>query len=408
MLKKILIIGDEFGFPKGYAATNYVTLLAKGFLHHSIDVKVIVTSHSDYAQIPLNTQSKGVHEGIKFEYTIGSPSPYTPSRIWRTRIGSRIRHYFPRIRLIRCLILARLSGCRHVLFYGRNYELWKTLRKLTKFLGMKLVPIIVEWTPAIPLRPLRYLAKELRFYEAAFSQADGLALISDFLIEKMHYCTCSPPPLFKIPILCHAGMRAFQKDLEQTTSSLTESSRYIAYCADHNGYKSDTIFVINSFAEARVDGLHLKLIGKCSPATNKELTEIVTNLGLSGLVHIHSEYIETEQLKHIYADSELLLLPMENSDRNRARFPSKIADYLLSGTAVLCHRVGEVANYLKDNKNVYFCDHWDVKEFGRRIHTSIHDSNRENIGQSGLQVAASEFDCDHVVADLQAFLKTLG
>ncbi|MBL4883750.1 MAG: glycosyltransferase [Planctomycetaceae bacterium] len=272
---------------------------------------------------------------------------------------------------------------------------------------MKLIPILVEWTPAIPNRDQLKVKKELQFYEAAFKQSDGIVLISDFLIEKMHSYTCSSPPFIKIPILCRAGMRSFQIDQEQIASSLTKSSSYIVYCADHNGYKSDTVSVINSFAEAQVDGLQLKLIGKCSPKTNKELTEIITNLGISDRVHIYPEYIETEQLKRIYSDAELLLLPMEKSDRNFARFPSKLADYLLSGTAVLCHRVGEVTNYLEDNKNVYFCDHWSEKEFGRRIHTSIHDPNRENIGQSGLCIATREFDCSHVVANLVHFLNSL-
>ena len=62
-------------------------------------------------------------------------------------------------------------------------------------------------------------------------------------------------------------------------------------------------------------------------------------------------YISDPELKHLQRNARCLLAPLENDDQSRARMPTKIAEYLMTGVPVVTSAIGEISSYLFDRKN---------------------------------------------------------
>ena len=65
-----------------------------------------------------------------------------------------------------------------------------------------------------------------------------------------------------------------------------------------------------------------------------------------------------------------LLIPLSNSEKDKARFPTKIAEYLASARPVVSSNIGEFANYATNNKNAVLCEPDDIAGFANGIITA--------------------------------------
>ncbi len=72
-LVKIVIVG-AFGFPHGYAEVARVHAYASGLIANGVDVKVICLKALERCKgKAVNTEARGVYNGIPFEYACGTP-----------------------------------------------------------------------------------------------------------------------------------------------------------------------------------------------------------------------------------------------------------------------------------------------------------------------------------------------
>ena len=94
------------------------------------------------------------------------------------------------------------------------------------------------------------------------------------------------------------------------------------------------------------------------------------------------ERIPYVNLINLYCNSEALIIPMRNTDQDKARFPHKIGEYCASGKPIITNPVGEVLNYFNAS-NALLCESYDVNAYSRQmIAVANHEVDSNLISQN--------------------------
>ena len=91
-----------------------------------------------------------------------------------------------------------------------------------------------------------------------------------------------------------------------------------------------------------------------SPQKLIELQELANKLGVSKRCQFLG-FVTTEEWQKLLWQATILVIPHPLGEFSKAAFPTKLAEYLASGTPVVSTRVGEIDHYLTDGVNIYWC-----------------------------------------------------
>lgn len=84
--------------------------------------------------------------------------------------------------------------------------------------------------------------------------------------------------------------------------------------------------------------------------------------------------VHGERIPDYLAAADILLLPMENSVVEKARFPIRLGDYLSSGRGVIASDVGEVGRFLREHECALLAK--NQEEFNRRLSDLLANVDR--------------------------------
>ena len=88
-----------------------------------------------------------------------------------------------------------------------------------------------------------------------------------------------------------------------------------------------------------------------------------------------------------------LLAPLHDEHRSRARFPTKIGEYLSAARPVVTTNIGEIGRYLRDGETAFVSPSDDVEAFAAKMLEALQDPARSAIiGAEGRRVAEEAFD----------------
>jgi glycosyltransferase involved in cell wall biosynthesis len=86
-------------------------------------------------------------------------------------------------------------------------------------------------------------------------------------------------------------------------------------------------------------------------------------------------------------------------------FPTKLAEYLLSGRPVITSNIGEIGNYLTDNQNAFFIDANNHLDVGRKIfYIQKNEAHAKNVALMGRKLALYKFNADFYIKDLLKYI----
>ncbi len=380
---KDLILITESGMPCGFAASNYVKLIAKGLLNAGATIKVLIPWHTEDPMHPLNTETTGTMEGFTFEYTTGTPiRPNSPleriKRIFQANISTY--HSLSKLKSENKLDV--------ILYYGNHLENLIIYSIISCILNVPFISFLVEWHPAIPQKNHCRRLYDHLFNYLVLHTPNAVVLISHFLEQKaknIRPFLFPLPEIFKMPILV-------DPEIWNNVSPHKQEHPYVLYCANLDGYFDDACFVIQAMSLLAEPDIDLMFIGQASQETRKRLHAISQQTALQSQLIIHTGYIPEKDLREFYKGSRALLAPLRRDIRSMARFPSKIADYLMAARPVVSCSVGEVAEYLCDRESAYLCEQDDAAAFAESLRLALTDEARENVAENGSLLAQRCFD----------------
>jgi glycosyltransferase involved in cell wall biosynthesis len=136
----------------------------------------------------------------------------------------------------------------------------------------------------------------------------------------------------------------------------------------------------------------LYILGNLSSDYQKLINKYSRNIIFKGKV-------DYKLLPIYFSAADLLLLPMDDTDVERARFPIRFGDYLASGTPILASPQGEVANIIKNNNVAFTANLLDIDNY---VITLVkHLKNQSGMGKRARNYAENFLSWEIIAAKIE-------
>ncbi len=389
----VVYLGSN-GFPYGMAEIQKLKLISKGLVIAGCEVTVISRKGVHKKGAHADLKSKGVHEGVHYVYTGGSP--LKP----KSFLKRNLQKLSGAINEIRWLFRAGRTGKLDAAIVStKRLALLVLYSVLSKLLNFKLVLSFVEYNSELSKEKKgRASWNDLLFERYAFSLVDGILPISDFLIEIVNQKAPNLPQL-KVPVLCD-----FDK-FQQPASN--NQDIYFLFCGAAN--MELISFILKSFDLASNDGrnYYLYLVVSGTPEKMRVLEQAIQESAKADQIKTFSNLPYTT-LVELYLGATGLLIPMRPMARDVARFPHKIGEYSASGNPIVTTNFGEPKNYFVDNESAYIADLYEEQQFADKLSLILSDlEHAQQVGRNGKEVGLEEFNYKTYGYKIKDFIDSL-
>lgn len=223
-------------------------------------------------------------------------------------------------------------------------------------------------------------------YRKACEKVDGLfvitPLLKDFFNVNIHI------PNDKIEVI------NMVVDLNRFNNLDISKKKIISYCGKISLYKDGVDKLIRAFANAKINcDIKLRIIGPFeSDNTRKKIISLTKELNIEDRI-IFTGPVPSEEMPHLLAESELLVLARPNNLQSKYGFPTKMGEYLSTGVPVLATKVGDFEHYLKNGYNIFLAEPDDIDDFSNKITSIFNDYHHSMIIGDNGKKAAKELFC---------------
>jgi len=375
----VVVLGAYMRFPHGMAATHRVRLLARALQEAGARVRVLCLQAVDRPPHVENTAVRGTFEGVPFEYatwTTVRHRSFTMRRLiaaWGWAHGAlrlvQLRHegrldavYFwfwdppPSIRQTVFLTLLRLLGVPVV--EELNEQPWHlhataTDRALSRLIGVSgyvsISDFLTRWA-----------------YGEAPRRGRDLEVIEVPIVVDIYEQTPTDYPGGE-PLVVFAGSPVYDETIRFILASMEQVWRAVPQCR----------LVVTGASPA-------------DPAA-RWLAAEAARLRADSRISFPG-YLPRPDLLRLYARAHALLIPLFDDVRSKARFPTKIGEYLAAARPIVTTAVGEIPRYFEDQVNASVCAPGDPALYGAKIVALLNQPDlAAAIGRRGRDTAVERF-----------------
>jgi len=161
------------------------------------------------------------------------------------------------------------------------------------------------------------------------------------------------------------------------------------------GKKDGLDFLLKAFEEVgeNYDSLRLVLTGKGENLEDfNEFMILVKASKFSNRINYRG-FVPSGEYQELLNSCDIFCVIRDNSGAANTGFPSKLAEYLATGRAVIVTNVGDVSNYLIDRENAILVKPMDLLSLVEAITYLIEHSEKiSQIGEKGRIVAINRFN----------------
>ena len=172
--------------------------------------------------------------------------------------------------------------------------------------------------------------------------ADGHLVISRYLFNRVIKMGFQQKNVMIHRMGCDINKyQGLSKKMSREFLSINPSSKIFVYLGQL--YPKDHQLLVESFAlllKKTVKDVELFIVGNNTPL----IFDLPTKIHYTG-------WVSKEEYKHYLSASDICLLPLSLTKANKARWPSKITDYLAAGKPVIATSAGDVEE-IYDRKNI--------------------------------------------------------
>jgi glycosyltransferase involved in cell wall biosynthesis len=273
-----------------------------------------------------------------------------------------------------------------------------------KICKIKLILNIMEWhisvykTHGIAHRINAYL-----FDRLANVFSSGSIVISDFIYNEFIKMQSSDK-IIKIPILTDI------KQIDQVSNKSPFQFNFFLYCAGI-GYIEAFNVIKKSFQIFHDKNPntrnHLVLILQGPKSEIELVRQTLTDSKLTDLIHVLSE-VTYEALIQLYKNADILLVPLQNTIQDAARYPQKIAAYSACRKPILTNSVGQVGIDFQHGTDVFFADDFTAAAFADAYEIILNNKVlTETISTNARKKCETSFNYTNYTNKLDEFFKKL-
>lgn len=390
--KDLVIILGSSSFPYEISAANVKNeLTARSLIRAGYDVFILskISTVMNNKSSNINYLKEGQKNGINYRF-----------------VGGEV--FKPKNFIVRQKSLLR--GLRNEYkFYKKNKH-----RKITILLSITWFHLIIYYYIISKILKLQIVMSIMEWHVVQEDRS-GLQKVNDYLFDNW------APKLFKkaIPISNYIDDKLKERNTKLKTyilPVLTDidefknvnvkiSDKYFLYCG-HAGYIDVIYFVINSFKRFhdKNENIKMHLVINGSKTQLEKLSTYIDLKGLTNYIRILTK-IPYRDLIIQYKNTLALLIPLRETEQDRARFPQKIAEYVSTCRPIITNEWGEVKFYFKNRVNAYICNRCDEIEFCETMMEIVNDPNKsDEIGKNAFLFAEEYFNYSNHSEQLKSFI----
>lgn len=391
----LVFLVRSFGFPEGMAATNRVRLMGRALIDQNVEVGVLCTRVSERPGEVRNETASGVAEGIAYRYTTGST---TRSDRFVVRRLIEARGY---VGAVLELARRRREGRLDCVYLAALPETWTPpVWLLLRWLRSCGVPVIIELNE-LPSE-MTWLPERLSRVVSHLDGASGAVAISGWLADWARSEAIridKPVRVVEVPIVV---------DMTEPPGLPYPRGRpRLVYSASDEYWRTMT-FILRALKVVweRHPDCELVVTGM-RPAT---VTKLLEQEGLADASERIKAvgYVDRPRLLRLYGEATALLIPLFDDLRSRARFPTKIGEYLASRRPVVTTAVGEIERFFSDGETAFISPPGDPRAFAAKVVALLDDPDlARDVGEAGRRLADERFEFTRQGPPLRAFLDDL-
>lgn len=393
-MKRAAII-SIYPFPVGMAATNRIIAYSKAISLYNYNIDIICTVPTD---IESEYPSEGNIENIHYIYPAGrTKARYKILRFISLYSGFRFLH-------------SAISTIKYIFKNNKNYNdiiistddiLYLYLYSwVAKIINAKTIFIFDEYP-----KPIRHKLKTdipywKKFaYGIVLKKVDAYISISNDL--KKYYCNIVEKPAFIMPIVI---------DISRFDNlRKTERIKSICYMGNMELAKDNVDIIVKAFAEihAKYPEIQLDLYGQPNYEDKNKLMNIIHELKVESYVHFKGR-VSSNLVPEILSKSYILVSSQPETKRAKGGFPTKLAEYLCSGTPSILTDVGENAIYVTKNRHCFFVNAGSIDEYVKTIEYILNNYEKaETIAKEGQKYIKDTYSLQNVGKNISDFLSKL-
>ena len=212
--------------------------------------------------------------------------------------------------------------------------------------------------------------------------------------------------LSKQTALIHLPMTVDLSRFSEKQAEASLSGPYIGYCGSMNNSKDGVDILIQAFIEImdQFPDLHLYLAGAKDPREDysAQVKLIEKNNAQSRITYLGQ--LSREEIPAFLSNASILALARPNSQQSEGGFPTKLGEYLASGRPVCVTDIGEISDYLVNDKSAFFAEPGSFISFSQAITKALSAADIEKVGKEGQKIAFQIFNKDIQSKRLYDFL----
>lgn len=332
-----------------------------------------VSFHSIY-HYPKATHFKKIEYGVPFN---GMISRFVAqfrifNRLFKIKQNNKKNilyfYNYPSILNIHILLFARLIGYKIIIDVVEDYFKFNTYNSRASRLKY--------FTARIFIKRIKYIA-------------DGIIVISSHLDNLMKKFSNGKCLIISIPITI--DLEEFDDKIDQNINNKT--NRNVIFYGGSFGQKDGLEFLLTAF-DLVCESHYCKLIitGRGSDHDMLRFYKLLDGLKNKEYV-TYLGFVEREEYVKNLKEADIHCVTRTGSGFANAGFPFKLGEMLATGKPVICTKVGDIDQYLKDKESAILIEPDNIIQIANAIKLLTSDRvMARNIGKKGKSIAFNSFD----------------
>lgn len=353
-MRENIVILSPIKLPMGMASTTRILTYSKGLFLNGADVQIVSFNLNDGT-----SPFQGEIDGVKFTYahknTQKTRSFFVKVYDFFTSMNKagNIIHNLEKVKQIDSLFLSfDYIPC---MFFFR-LKLW-SLRK-------KLVFVCDEYPVEIRDKGQKRLTVFQKIcYRIAIADIPKRLAINSTLKDYYNHI-CGVKPTFILPTI--VDVDRFMKVKRILTDKVLE--RRLVYVGGMNITNDDILFLISAYKQVafKYSDVHLYLYGKPSEEHERIIRGFINENCLSDKVSMMG-YVKSDEVPQILCNAHVLLTAQRNDLRANGGLPTKLGEYLMSGTPSIHSDISEISKAFQDGENIFLAKADDIDDYVSKL-----------------------------------------
>ncbi|NVJ48608.1 MAG: glycosyltransferase [Cytophagia bacterium] len=383
-----------YSLPIGMAATTRIMSYSKGLVRNGDDVTVFSYNPSGNKYDDLK-ESQGVYEGVNYCYAFKKDRYHNKilhalEILWSIVLTIKQIFLENKKRKIDCLII---SDDNPLIIWLFNYLAFK--------IGSKAIFIFDEYP--YPIR--RKLKNKIPFwkvlsYRIALKNTSGYIGMTKNLVGFYQNIVFRP----SLILTSIVDVDRFKLNSIGKFDSTGEQIQ-LTYMGNMELSKDnvDNILRAMPLILEKYPNAKLLLCGRPNARDRVVLNDLIKYLNISKNVII--DFVKFSEVPNILSNSHLLLSSQPSTKRAEGGFPTKLGEYLASGTPTVVTNVGEISKFVEDGENVFLVPPENPDLYAKKIVWILSNyETAQSVGKKGRILIEKDFSILSAGAKIKKFI----